>query len=138
MLESEFQGPIYNQMMMGFLKEEIKKLEDSYDLCSMPDDQCHIIEDLCEKAKRLVQRHCIPFDLKKFYTANDVREAVESICKDLISTLRPTQPKQGSVLIQPRILVEYICKDETYMRHVLLYIFDGNPFLSAPVAVLKE
>ena len=137
-VQPKLKGPIYHQRMMAFLEQQIKSLQDTYDASSVPKNYCKIIEDLCKKGNRLIQRHRGPFDLRTFYTSEDARNAVESICEDLRDAILEAQLREVHPEIGNKIPDDCLLKDKMYLRRILLYILEGGELPLADETASQE
>lgn len=80
---------------------------------------------LCEKGDRLVVRHEKPFEMKVFYTVDDVVSTVENICTCLRETIQVSGLK-SPISIQNEVPQDSMDKDKEYLQNMLCYIIQGK------------
>ncbi|CAD7700489.1 unnamed protein product [Ostreobium quekettii] len=114
----------YNQAMMRFLEEQLKKAKKVRNLADQPGDRLERYDSAIEKGERLLAKHQ-RFELAKFYKINDARHAVEGICVELLDYLED-RGLQDHVHLQQKIPEDVVNADKHHLYMLLAYVLEGK------------
>lgn len=110
----------YNQGMMRFLEEQLKKAEKVNKMAAQSPDELKGYYHTIKKGHKLLCKHRC-FLLKSFHKTNDARQAVERICGDLSGYLGDWG-LQAEARLEYKIPEEVVNADKHHLYMLLAYV----------------
>ena len=118
-VREELMGVRYNKEMLRFLYDWMKQIEWVGEYPSkMPSKMqpyWQNLKNVLVSGERLVKRHATCFELQNFYTIDEARYLVETLCINLQDSVRPFA-RPGSSTVEVRIPETDVCKDRNFLE----------------------
>ncbi|CAD7701024.1 unnamed protein product [Ostreobium quekettii] len=130
--------PSYNAGIVTFLQKQMIKVERMLD--GLHDESAENLKTTLRKALRFIQKHELPFSLKKFYTVADARQAAQGICRELKEKIpfRFTENRDPQDIIQVAIPEPIFIKDTQHLNSMLSYVLEGKQCNNASNGLLHK
>ncbi|CAD7701379.1 unnamed protein product [Ostreobium quekettii] len=104
------------------------------------DETAETLDTILRKARRFVQKHELPFSLKKFYTVVDARLAAQGICRDLKEKIpfRFVENRDPQDIFEVVVPEPIFTKDKEHLNSMLSYVLEGKQCNNASKGLLHK
>lgn len=118
----------YNERVLSFLLHQMESVKCLTDLPpEMSSDAWTTLKGALEAGEHLIKKHTCTFDLQKFYTVDELKELVESLCTSLQEFMCCIDDDDS--VSDGDILDEYAVQDRGFLNTCLHFVLFGEQAL---------